>query len=163
MSSITESRRIARLVAAAPWLVLMSAWALAGCSRHHEDSWSKKWPARVPAGGTVTFEGQPVEGATVVFVTQNGGRFYNAIGRTDSAGRFKLQTFRPQDGAVPGSHKVGIEKITTTEKPADLPLEASFTPVETSHLPKKYRSPETSGLTAEVTAKGPNEFAFALE
>ena len=35
--------------------------------------------------------------------------------------------------------------------------------VEQSHLPAKYSSPQTSGLTAEVTAKGPNEFAFALE
>jgi hypothetical protein len=36
------------------------------------------------------------------------------------------------------------------------------TSVEISHLPKKYRSPQTSGLTAEVAAKGPNEFTFKL-
>ena len=68
-----------------------------------------------------------------------------------------------QDGAVPGPQKVRIEKLTFTEKPADLPTHASFTPVETSHLPKKYRSHETSGLTAEVSEKGPNEFTFSLE
>jgi hypothetical protein len=163
-SRVAGSRRgFRRATAMRALLLSTAAFALVGCSRHREDAWSRKWPARVPAGGTVTFRGEPVAEATVVFVTQRDGRFYNAIARTDSAGRFKLQTFRPQDGAVPGSHTVKIEKITTTEKPADLPLEAGFTPVETSHLPKKYRSPETSGLTAEVTATGTNEFTFALE
>jgi hypothetical protein len=142
--------------------VLIGALA-SGCSCHHEDAWSRQWPARVPAGGTVTVHGQPVEAATVVFVTERAGRFYNAMGQTDAAGRFTLQTFRPRDGAVPGTHRVRIEKLTFTEKPANLPPEASFTPVETSHLPKKYRSPETSGLTVEVREQGPNEFVFDLE
>ena len=137
--------------------------AATGCSHHHEDQWSRQWPARVSAAGTVTFQGGPVEGATVHFVTVRQGRFYNAMGQTDAAGRFSLQTFRPKDGAVPGPQKVRIEKLTFTEKPADLPTHASFTPVETSHLPKKYRSHETSGLTAEVSEKGPNEFTFSLE
>ena len=149
-----------------PWLiVLVAACVATGCFRYREDARSRQWPARVPAGGTVTFEGQPVDGATVVFVTQNGGRFYNAIGVTDSAGRFRLQTFRPQDGPVPGSHRVQIEKLSYTEKPLAVPapdgLPAS-TRVEQSHLPAKYRSPQPSGLTAEVTAKGPNEFTFEI-
>ena len=150
-----------------PWLLVLAATCgMAGCSRYREDAWSRQWPARVPAGGTVTFEGRPVDGATVVFVTQSNGRFYNALGTTDSAGRFRLQTFRPQDGAVPGSHKVQIEKLSYTEKPMAVPPPNSIQPptrVEQSHLPAKYRSPQTSGLTAEVTAKGPNEFTFVLE
>ena len=96
----------------------------------------------------------------------SGGRFYNAIGSTDSSGRFRLQTFRPRDGAVPGSHTVKIEKLSYTEKPVKGPVPDGFpteTRVEVSHLPEKYRSPQTSGLTAEVTAKGPNEFTFVLE
>jgi hypothetical protein len=109
--------------------------------------------------------GPRIDGATVVFVTQSGGRFYNAMGTTDSAGRFRLQTFRPQDGAVPGSHRVQIEKLSYTAKPVAGPVPDGFptsTSVEISHLPKKYRSPQTSGLTAEVTPKGPNEFTFEL-
>jgi hypothetical protein len=133
-----------------------------GCTRYHEDEWSRSWPARVPASGVVMFDGQPVEGATVVFATDRGGKSYNAIGVTDSAGRFRLKTFRPNDGAVPGIHRVQIEKLTFSDPPADLPPEASYTPVETSHLPKKYRSTKTSGLTAEVTEAGPNEFVFEL-
>lgn len=149
------------------WLLVLGVVAgMAGCSRHYEDALSRQWPARVPAGGTVTFEGRPVEGATVVFVTQSGGRFYNALGTTDSAGRFRLQTFRPQDGAVPGSHAVMIEKITYTDKPGTGLMpdgRPNVNKEEKSHLPARYRSPKTSGLTAEVTAKGTNEFTFALE
>jgi hypothetical protein len=149
-----------------PWLIVAAAaCVVTGCSRYREDAWSRQWPARVPAGGTVTFAGQPIDGATVVFVTQSGGRFYNAMGTTDSAGRFRLQTFRPQDGAVPGSHRVQIEKLSYTAKPVAGPVPDGFptsTSVEISHLPKKYRSPQTSGLTAEVTPKGPNEFTFEL-
>jgi hypothetical protein len=142
---------------------LLFGMLTSGCTRHYEDAFSRQRPARAPAGGSVTYLGSPVEGATVIFVTEHSGRFYNAMGQTDSAGRFTLQTFRPRDGAVPGSHRVRIEKLTFSEPPADLPLQASFTAVETSHLPKKYRSHDTSGLTAEVVAKGPNEFAFALD
>ena len=157
----SQPRRTAAFLVAC--VGLLCAVVTAGCSRHFEDKWSRQWPARVPAGGTVTFEGRPIDGATVVFVTSREGRFYNAIGQTDSTGRFVLQTFRPRDGAVPGMHKVQIEKHTFSEKPADLPAHANFTPVETSHLPKKYRNPETSGLTAEVSEKGPNEFTFSIE
>lgn len=149
------------------WLLVLAASAgMSGCSYHYEDAWSRHWPARAPAGGTVTFEGRPVEGATVVFVTQSDGRFYHAVGTTESVGRFRLQTFRPQDGAVPGSHAVMIEKITYTDKPGGGPAPARMPAAikdEKSHLPARYRSPKTSGLTADVTAKGPNEFTFVLE
>jgi hypothetical protein len=136
--------------------------AASGCTRYREDEWSRAWPSRVPASGLVTLDGQPVEGAHVAFATDRGGKAYVAMAVTDALGRFRLKTFRPHDGAVPGMHRVQIEKTTFSEPPADLPLEASFTPVETSHLPKKYRSTKTSGLTAEVTEDGPNEFVFEL-
>jgi hypothetical protein len=135
---------------------------ISGCTRHHEDEWSRAWPARVPAAGLVMLDGQPVDAANVVFATDRDGKSFNAIGFTDSAGRFRLKTFRPNDGAVPGMHRVQIEKLTFSDPPADLAPEAGFTPVETSHLPKKYRSTKTSGLTAEVIEKGPNEFVFEL-
>lgn len=136
--------------------------AACGCTRYREDEWSRAWPARVPASGVVTLDAQPVEGAYVVFATDRAGKAYNAMAVTDAQGRFRLQTFRPQDGAVPGIHRVQIEKSTFSDPPAELLPEASFTPVETSHLPKRYRDAKTSGLTAEVTEQGPNEFVFEL-
>lgn len=136
----------------------------AGCSRYHEDKWSRDWPARVPAGGTVTYLGEPLEKATVVLTIRRDdkNRSYTATATTDATGKFTLRTFRPNDGAVVGTHKVQIQKVTFSERPKDLPPMADFTPVETSHLPKHYGSPDTSGLTAEVTEKGPNQFVFEL-
>jgi len=69
--------------------LLAGAWCLtvvfvvAGCSRYHEDEWSRNWPARVPAGGVVTYLGTPVEKATVVLTIRRDdkNRSYNA---TDS-------------------------------------------------------------------------------
>jgi hypothetical protein len=145
-----------------PWAVTVLLAVASGCGRYHEDDWSRAWPARVPASGVVRLDGEAVDGATVVFVTERGGKFYNAVGRSDSSGHFQLKTFRPKDGAVPGTHRVQIEKLTFSDPPADLPPEAGYTPVETSHLPKRYRSTKTSGLTAEVTEAGPNEFVFEL-
>lgn len=148
------------------YLVMLATLSLlaapSGCTRYREDEWSRAWPARVPVSGAVTLDGQPVEGANVVFATDRAGKAYNAMAVTDAQGRFRLQTFRPQDGAVPGTHRVQIAKSTFSDPPADLPPEASFTPVETSQLPKRYRDAKTSGLTAEVAEQGPNEFVFEL-
>jgi hypothetical protein len=137
-----------------------------GCSRYREDEWSKQWPRRVPAGGMVEIDGQPVEDATVVFVTQSedGKKEYAALGLTDKMGKFRLTTFRPKDGAIVGKHLVGIEKtaaVTTNSarglSPEDQPK------VVKNVLPEKYRVYSKSGLEADVTEKGPNEFVFRLE
>jgi len=36
-------------------------------------------------------------------------------------------------------------------------------PLEISHLPERYRSAASSGLTATITADGENFFTFSLE
>lgn len=62
--------------------------------------------------------------------------------------------------------RIALVKLSYTDKPVAGPVQDGLpasTRVEQSHLPAKYRSPQTSGLTAEATAKGPNEFAFTLE
>jgi hypothetical protein len=41
--------------------------------------------------------------------------------------------------------------------------QAAARPVVKSELPAKYADPQTSGLKADVTSSGPNEFTFALE
>ena len=137
-----------------------------GCSRYREDEWSKQWPRRVPAGGMVEFEGKPVADATVVFVTlsADGKKEYAALGLTDAAGKFRLKTFRPNDGAIPGKHLVGIEKTATVITSPARGLAPEDQPkVVKNVLPEKYRVYSKSGLEAEVTEKGPNEFVFRLD
>jgi hypothetical protein len=142
--------------------VIALGMLLVGCSRYVEDKWSRDWPTRFPTSGIVELDGAPLEGATVVFFTvreDKGNKPYTAVGVTDSTGRFSLKTFRPGDGAVAGAHSVMIEKTSGGVKTS--PEEA--TPKVVSHLPSRYARQETSGLTAEVTENGPNDFAFRLE
>jgi hypothetical protein len=97
-----------------------------------------------PVRGVVIIDGQPVEGATVVFNHVEGK--YAAVGVTDPNGNFVLRTFKQNDGAVPGVYRVAISK--KTDGGADV-------------VPMKYGDSNTSGLTAEVRA-GANEFRFEL-
>jgi hypothetical protein len=112
----------------------------------------------------VSLQGRPIEAAKVQFSTQSAGREYVAFGYTDSSGRFRLRTFRDGDGAVEGDHRVMVEKITWSEsKPAETLGDVLPPPKEISHLAARYREAESSGLTATVTAKGPNDILLNLE
>jgi hypothetical protein len=124
-----------------------------GCSRHHEDEWSQRWPPRHPCSGTVEFDGAPLAGAVVTFFTEREERAkepFSAVGMTGAEGKFVLKTFRPNDGAVAGDHVVMVEK----REMVDGQLK--------THLPAKYARKETSGLSATVSEKGPNVFVFKL-
>ena len=129
-------------------------------------------PVRVPAGGVVMMNGQPVSGATVVFSPvshQNG-----ASAMTDQEGRFQLRTFDPDDGAVPGLYKVTIRKVEMLpgtpvrsgeggsggeggEEEDEVPA-----PIEKFITPEKYSRASTTDLEADVEESGTNEFTFEL-
>jgi hypothetical protein len=125
---------------------------------------------RVPATATVTYNGEPVEGATVTFSPQTSGN-PPAYGTTDESGQVELTTYDHGDGAVPGKYNVAISK---TDRPAAGPemseeeMEEEMADAETSAappadlLPAKYKDAASSGLTAEVTEGGDNSFTFAL-
>jgi len=135
---------------------------LAGCSGGGDDD---RAPT-VPVNGTVTYNGSPVEGATVTFSpTEPGG--FGSIGTTDAKGRFSLMSQWGAAGAVPGSYQVAVSK-TQVETSDDGLEEARIEeedapPAEiTEHLPEKYKSAKSSGLTADVQADGENSFTFDL-
>lgn len=124
-----------------------------------------------PASGTVTYKGQPVEGASVTFV-QTG---HIGTGTTDSAGKFTIST-NGKPGAVVGKNGVMISKSVTTisempanPKPEDMMKMMSGAkgrpaPVGKAELPKQYGTVEGSGLVAEVTTDAAkNEFTFDLK
>jgi len=138
---------------AAAFAGVLIASMLAGCSRYREDEWSRQWPSRFPAGGVVTLDGAPVAEAVVTFSITRADRdnkAFTAVGMTDPQGRFILRTFRPGDGAVEGKHAVTISK-SSMEKGTLV-----------NEIPSRFARFETSGLTAEVAAKMPNEFRFDL-
>lgn len=155
-------------------LSLLTLLALsAGCGQGTDSN----RPKTFPVSGTVTQDGQPVEGANVSFHAADGSA--GAVGITDASGNYTLTTFSASDGAVAGDHKV---TITKTDRPVveatsdgsvadtgDEPEEQQGTQSSEEGgrpknlLPEKYASPETSELTATVSESGENKFDFQID
>lgn len=127
------------------WGVCLALLSLAGCC-------GPSRPTTLPVTGTVTLDGQPVAEAAVQFIPQAGGN--PAQGVTDAAGNFKLTTFVDGDGALPGAHKVTVQKNRVTgvvSNPDGLETGgATSVPIVVWDTPEKFAQPDTSGLTAEV-------------
>jgi hypothetical protein len=109
--------------------------------------------------GTVSLNGQPVEGGpdmygTVSFFPTGGGA--PAVGIIGSGGSYSVET-GSQAGLAPGSYRVAVavKKIHPAATPEGLTRPERVSPV-------KYAKPESSGLTAEVQP-GSNTFDFALD
>lgn len=145
-------------------LCLVAMAGFLGCSGGSGDR-----PKTVKAGGTVTLDGAPVEGASVSFAAQGGGR--SAIGKTDAAGRFTVNTTNTIPGVMPGEYKVGISKEKTegamtaeeSQKYFEKTGKGPPSPKVTNELPDKYENPATSGFSAKVEAGGANDFKFEMK
>ncbi len=77
--------------------------------------------AQVPdlqdVGGTVTLDGTPVEGATVMFTPLNGeGR--SCMARTDADGKYVLRFSSKYAGVPKGEFNVTVSKILPSDNPA---------------------------------------------
>jgi len=152
--------------------VLLLAWVavgiVAGCSSGR--------PKTFQVSGTVTMKGQPVEGATVVFVPPDGASYQAAMGITDATGTFKLSTFNGNDGAQEGEYRIKVSKFNV-KKPTKEEQERYISIEEERKmqfgddkpavpaknlLPGKYNDEAMSGLTYTVK-RGPNTVPLALE
>jgi len=156
-------------------LVLTGLSVLIGCGRQAGVE------GVIKVTGTVTYQGKPVDGASVTFSPDSAtGRA--ASGRTDASGRFELTTLNAGDGVLAGSYKVAISKIEdldpahhiTAEEMAKLAEQGKSVPIASMktgqkggglkhHVPEKYEKADSSGLTATVKAGGDNKFEFTLE
>lgn len=133
-------------------LVLVLALLLgagAGCS--------SKRANLAPVKGAVTYRGDPLPNALVVFMPETPDMM-PATGLTDSQGHFELTTFVQGDGASLGKHRVTVTARAPEKVNPDNPFSAVPGP---PLIPTRYFNPETSGLTAEVKA-GANTADFAL-
>jgi len=120
------------------------------------------------AEGTVTFNGQAVEGANVMFSPVTAGSGSPAYATTDATGRFVLQTQQGAAGAgtTAGEYKVTISKVQMvgTGKKQMTPEgveEEIMEPKEV--LPRQYKLQSSTPLTATVVEGQPNVFEFNLE
>ena len=147
------------VLARATALSCLFVWVLSGCNRQSDNR-----PRRVPVSGTVFYKGQPVADANVLF--EPVGETPAAAGKTDAQGRYQLQTFDPNDGAVPGDYKIAVRKVEVTRGTKGEPLPDDYVgppPEEKWLLPHKYATAETSGLTATVKEGQPNEFKLEIQ
>ena len=142
-------------------LMLLSFAAVAGCGGGTTNS---NLPPLVKVTGIVRYQGQPVEGADVTFNNVEAG--YTALGTTDAAGKFTLQT-SGEAGVVAGQQVVAIRRVDVINNtPADVDVSAGGAAVPPTIrwiVPEKYSNPKTSGLTAEVKADGTNDIPFDLQ
>ena len=143
----------------APRLLVLAAMclvAVTGCGG------TKGGPATIEVTGTVTLNGAPIDGASVLFspdIGSSDGRLASQA-TTDTAGHFKLSTHvgggKFKSGIVPGKYVVSVTKLDTAA------TKNTFSPPK-NLLPPKYADPKTSLLNADVVAGQTNDFQFPLK
>ncbi|MGH7139971.1 MAG: carboxypeptidase-like regulatory domain-containing protein [Pirellulales bacterium] len=104
----------------------------------------------VAVSGKVTYNGQPVEGATVTFASTDSGT--PGAGMTAADGSYKLTV-------KPGSYAAMVSKF---EVPVISPEQPSAEVEPKQLLPAKYRSPTESPLKFEVKKGDANVFDLPL-
>lgn len=118
--------------------------------------------------GTITYNGEPVEGANVMFtpVDKTSGAA-PAVAITDENGHYKLQTQRGAagTGTTPGEYIVTVSKtemVPTGETTTTPEGETEEVMEGRNVLPAKYKSSADSPLRATVKESGNNTFDFDL-
>jgi hypothetical protein len=137
------------------WLLPVAFCALVlGCGR-------SRMPT-VPVEGKVTWQGQPLTQGTVVFnpiMIGEGLPNRPAIGVLGPDGVYRLASFRPGDGALPGEYRVTVRSVI---RKASLEIPDKPAP---SRIPTRYGDPQQSGLrfTVPADARGPLVFDIDIK
>ena len=130
------------------FIVLFVSCGLSGCL----GDGSEPVPDLYEVTGVITWDGEPLEGAKVIFEPEEvreKARRRASSSTTEADGTYKLYYNPKASGATPGKHKVIIFKMPDdSEEPGE------------QLLPAKYN--EKTELTADVT-EGPNEINFDLK
>jgi hypothetical protein len=142
------------------FIAVGSVLLLAGCSSG-SDQWKSKRPKTAPAAGVITLNGKPLDGAQVILVPTSGDHGGSALSEGD--GRFRLATFPPDDGVVPGNYKVMIIKSLVPQNPDPGSPESTVPQFAKLLVPEKYTDAESSGLTVEIPASGKQDIRLELK
>lgn len=131
------------LVCTGAALLFSGSVGLPGCSRGG--------PVVAPVRGTVTYDGVALDTGSVLFIPESGGKFASADIQPD--GSYRLTTFRENDGAIVGSHRIMVSAVRFPNG-----IEAPAIPI----IPFRYGSDRTSGLTAVVAETSENVVDLSL-
>ena len=104
--------------------------------------------------GTVTYKGKPVPNGTVTFIPASG---HHATGDIRPDGSYTLTSFRPGDGAIPGTYKVIV--VAMQDMTGRLPEDRN--PLPPPIVPNKYTSIATTDISVEVK-EGENQIDLPL-
>jgi len=140
MNAVLSSAPIVKLHRSG-WTCLL-AITLFGCTARPANQ-----PEIAPVSGTVTMDGRPLEGVSVVFESERG---VLSFGNTDADGRYKLSYIRSAKGAGLGKN---IVRIST-------PTMGPTSPLHKDSIQAIYN---TQSTLAAAVVKGRNVFNFALE
>jgi hypothetical protein len=143
----------------ASFVLLVSCVIAAGCSSG-TDKWKANRPKTVPATGTISLNGQPLEEAQVVLVPSGGSHGASAL--SNASGMFALQTFPPDDGVVSGTYKVMVIKSLVPQNPDPGSPESKVPQRAKLLIPKKYTDANTSGLEIVVPETGKTDIKLEL-
>jgi hypothetical protein len=121
-------------------VLLFALAALAGCGQ--------SGPEVVPVEGKITYGGGSwPRGGSLYFASAEpaaGLPRRPASATFDASGEFRPTSFKPGDGLVPGRYLVSVEAWESAPTMGAKPPR--------SLVPKKYQSPQTSGLEIEVVS-----------
>jgi hypothetical protein len=151
------------------FMILLAVATFAGCG--------DGYPARVPVSGSVTFQGKPLAGANITFLsTASDGK--SASGKTDDNGNYQLSSYATHDGAIPGDYIVTVAVLDMTTANLDVAtaedLGADYTAMmnaaasnrpktQPGGVPAKYADASQTDLKQSVSAGGPNVIDLKLE
>ena len=108
----------------------------------------------VPASGTVTYNGKPIETGTIGFLPASGRPASGQI----KDGQFTLTTYDEGDGATPGKHRV---VVSSTKQ---VPSKVNGADPETVYLiPQMYSSPSESYIDVEIPPEGNRKIEIRIE
>ena len=99
-----------------PFFVAFSSVAmlfLSGCGEKLPDGMPRPHPVTIQ----VVSEGNPVEGAAILFYPEDEASRWGGGGVTDSSGNVSIRTLGQFNGAPAGRYKVIISKIEMSENP----------------------------------------------
>jgi hypothetical protein len=145
------------------WFLFFLLILSAGCNQ------AGRLEGLVPALGIVTFNGQPVNNATIIFSPKTGedtARAASAI--TDAKGNFTMMTLNPGDGVFPGDYLVTVEKTETTGeyRQESIPNSDKSKLIDTRQikdlLPVKYNNINTTDLSVSISEKGNKKIVLEL-